>query len=231
MRARLLPVIACALLAAPLAGCVDHTRGAVVQMNIARDALGIDDLGVDADGQHTGTGTHHALYAFLGGGPVLVAQFKVLDNIDDCQQDERINTSVQLVQRYVAPGEGARTVCNPDRRLGALDTINLAASQLAGGIRLTTAIDLADAERVIVTRQRDDADDPFPDLDPAPGPRVLVADVGPEVAPYDETCGDDDPSPRRGVVRGVFVRAPDTAPCGGRVGAIAIVPAVDETFF
>lgn len=230
MRAPLLAAV-CLLLCAPLAGCVDHTRGAVVQMNIARDALALDDLGVDADGQPTGTGTHHALYAFLGGGPVLVAQFKVLDNIDDCQQDDRINTSVQLVQRYVAPGEGARTVCNPDRRLGALDTINLAASQLVGGIRLTTAIDLGDAERMIVTRQDDSVVDPFPALDPAPGPAVLVADVAPEVAPYDETCVDDDPTPRRGVVRGVFVRAPDTTPCGGRIGAIAIVPAVDDTFF
>lgn len=216
-------LLALALLA--LAGCVDHTRGAVVQFNIGRDALPRSVLG-DADT----AGTHYALYAFLGGGPVPIARFKVLDNIADCFATAELNSSVRLVQRFGAVDDDPRTVCDDARRYGALDTLDLAAGQLVGGIRIATGIDLRDAERVIITREDDIIDRPIADRDPPPGEPVLVADVADEVAPYDEACADE-ATPRRGVLRGVFVPASATTTCAGRAGVIAIVPAVDETFF
>lgn len=215
---------ALALLA--LVGCVDHTRGAVVQFNIGRDALSRSAIG-DTDAP----GTHYALYAFLGGGPVPIARFKVLDNIVDCFATAELNSSVRLVQRFDEANESPRTVCDDARRYGALDTVDLAAGQLVGGIRIATGIDLTDAERVIITREHDTLDRPIPDRDPPPGEPVLVADVAYEVAPYDEDCADEAPTPRRGVLRGVFVPASATATCAGRAGVIAIVPAGDWTFF
>lgn len=209
-----------------LAGCVDHTRGAVVQMNIGRDALARSAI---TDGDTPGT--HYALYAFLGGGPVPVARFKVFDNIADCGLNPAINSTVRLVQRFESATEDVLTTCTPDHRLGALDTLDLAAGQLIGGIRIATGIDLEAAERLIITLEDDVIDRPIADRDPPPGVPVLVADVALGVAPYDEDCADEAPTPRRGVLRGIFVRASDTTPCGGRAGVIAIVPAVDETFF
>lgn len=224
---RAVPLVALALtLTLALTGCVDHTRGAVVQMNIGRDALARSAV---ADGDTAGT--HYALYAFLGGGPVPIARFKVLDNIADCDASARINSTVRLVQRFETASEDVATTCNPDHRLGALDTLDLAAGQLIGGIRIATDINLEAAERLIITREDDLILRPIADRDPPPGVPVLVADVAPEVAPYDEDCTEEAPTPRRGVLRGIFVRAPDTTPCGGRAGVIAIVPAVDETFF
>lgn len=201
------------------AGCVERHRGAVVQMNLSRDAL-----------PFSGEDDHYALYALFDGEPVPVVRFKVLHSIDDCRANAQLTSEVRLVQEFFGPSDTLATLCPGERRLGTLDTVNLAAAQLIGGIRIDTAIDLRDIERVVITVQADvtasvvDAERP-----PSPGEPVLVADVASEVAPFDVECTDPVPPARRGVLRGIWVRAPGDVPCAGKAGVVAIVPAVDET--
>lgn len=217
MAARLAPMLALAALLAPLGACVDFHRGAVVQMNLARD--GLPPSGEDA---------HYALYALVNGGPVEVERFKVLSSIDDCGASAQLTSEVRLVQRFDDADDSRANLCRGERRLGTLDTVNLAAGQLIGGVRIDTAIDLSGVERMLITREDDEAAR-LPAGERPPGPAVLVADIAPGVAPFEEACVDPPPEPRRGVLRGVWVRAPGTAPCAGRAGEIAVVPAEDET--
>ncbi|MCA9540475.1 MAG: hypothetical protein KC620_16360 [Myxococcales bacterium] len=194
--------------------CIDVYRGAIVQMNIGRDSL-----------PQSGDDDHYELFALINGGPVSIGRFKVLHSIDDCGADPQLTSEIRLVQRYDGPGDQLVDLCVDDRRLGTLDTVNLAAGQLIGGVRLNTGVDLSDVERVFINREPDD------DPTEGPGAPVLAANMGPEVAPYDLDCGTNNPTERRGVLRGVFVRAPETTECGGLLGRIAIVPAEDETLF
>lgn len=198
-------------------GCVDYNRGAVVQMNIASGGLAPNDDEL-----------HYALFAIVNGGPVEVVRFKVLHSIDDCFADRQLTNPVLIVQRFVDPNDEATILCGGERALGALDTIDPAAGQLIGGVRIDTSIDLSTAERLVITREFDSIA-VLPPNDRAPGPAVLVADVDDEVAPFEAECSAVAPEPRRGVRRGAWVRAPGDAPCAGRVGTVAVVPAVDET--
>lgn len=216
-----------------LGGCVDYDRGAVVQMNIGASGLA-PNVGE----------THYALYALINGGPVAIERFKVLDNIDDCLANPQLVNTIPQVSRFelrdaVLLDDAKRTLlCGAERRLGALDTIDPTAGLLVGGIRIDTAIDLSTAERLFVTAECDRQAVPLDECDEAvvlvgddrpPGEAVLVADVAPGVAPYDVECVDPPPASRRGVRRGAWVRAPGEIPCAGRVGTVAVVPAVDET--
>lgn len=200
-------------------GCVEHHQGAVVQMNLGRDALPFSALD-----------EHYALYALFDGQPVPVVRFKVMHSIDTCGANGQLTSEVRLVQRFEGPSDTVATLCPGDRRLGTLDTVNLAAAQLVGGIRYDSAIDLSEVERVIITVQDDvtasvlGAERPSP-----PGEPVLVADVAAEVAPFDVECTDPVPAARRGVRRGIWVRAPGEVACAGKAGVIVIVPAIDET--
>lgn len=204
-------LLGAALAAGGLASCVPYQRGALVQMNISRDAL------------PPHTDAHYALFAVADGRAIEVARFKVLDSIDDCLADPQLTSSVGLIQRYDGPGETISEWCADERRLGVLDTVNLATSQLVGGVRIDTPIDLSGADRLLLTAVPDTL--PFS----GPGEAVLVADLGPGVAPFDEACTDPLPAAARGVHRGVWVRAPDEVPCVGNVGRVAVVPAEDET--
>lgn len=220
-------------LAIAITGCVDYDRGAVVQMNIVADGLPVN-VGE----------THYALYALINGGPVAIERFKVLGNIDECLANPQLVSTVLQVARFELPDgllfdDDKRTLlCGAERRLGALDTIDPAAGLLVGGIRIDTSIDLSTAERLFVTAECDrqavslDACSEAAVViidDRPPGEAVLVADVAPGIAPFDAECSDPVPESRRGVRRGAWVRAPGETPCAGRVGTIAVVPAVDET--
>ena len=197
-------------------GCVDYNRGAVIQMNISPDGLPYSD-----------EDRHYGLYAIVNGGPVEIERFKVLRSIDDCQAHPQLTSPILRVQRFVDPLDESTILCGAERRLGALDTIDPAAGLLVGGVRIDTAIDLSTAERLIITLEADPRVF-LPPGDRSPGPAVLVADVADGVAPFDELCADA-PESRRGVRRGAWVRAPGETPCAGRVGTVAVVPAVDET--
>ncbi len=206
----------CALLLGPLAGCVDYNRGAVVQMNISPDGL-----------PHNDEDRHYGLYAMINGGPVEIERFKVLRSIGDCQADPQLTSPVLLVHRFVDPLDELTVLCGAERRIGALDTIDPTAGLLVGGVRIDTPVDLSTAERLFITREPDSIA-VLPPGDRAPGPSVLIADVADGVAPFEAECSDDPPE-RRGVRRGAWVRAPGETPCAGRVGTVAVVPAVDET--
>lgn len=201
----------------PLGGCVDYNRGAVVQMNISPAGLPFSD-----------EDRHYALFAIVNGGPVEVERFKVLRSIDDCQAHPQLTSPLLLVQRFVDPTDEETVLCNPERQLGALDTIDPVAGLLVGGVRIDTSIDLSTAERLIVTLEVDSIAI-LPVGDRPPGSPILVADVAEGVAPFEEACSDPAPDPRRGVRRGAWVRAPGETPCAGRVGTVTVVPAVDET--
>lgn len=224
-----------------LAGCVDVNRGAIVTLNLKR----LDN---------SGPNDHYEIFAIVNDGVVSLETFKVLDSKTACKDE--LGTAVQLVQRWDAAVDRA-ALCQSDRRLGAIDLIDLGSATLVGGVRLITAVDLRDADAVIITREQDD------DADPTPSDPLLRAALGDGVAPhvadgiacrketcdslnpedeldamlFAQQCGDNFPKPpraRRGVRLGMFLRAPAaTGRCvdlDERQGEIAVVPAEDDTF-
>ncbi|MCA9560282.1 MAG: hypothetical protein KC583_17155 [Myxococcales bacterium] len=226
-----------------VAGCVDIYRGAIVQFNLRR----ID---------RSAPGEHYTLFAVVNGGAVPIAAFKVLSAARDCGQDPDLVADVDLVQRY-DDGADRATLCGTDRRLGLVDKIDLATATLAGGVKVTTDVDLRDATSVFLSIEPDG------DRDPAPDRVVMRAEIGDGVAPYrpqaiecrrdfcatldpddpdkpndamlfEQLCGDNIPTmprARRGVRKGVLLRLPYADICAAvEAGEIAIVPAEDDTF-
>ncbi len=222
------------LCALALTSCVDIYRGAIVQMNLRSVAV-------------NEAGQHYELFAVVNGGAVSVGRFKVLDSIEQCRQDPLLFPKVRLVQAY-DDGMDAAAQCDADGRLGTVDLVDTATGTLLGGVRIDTAVDLADAERVFVTVEPDG------DADPRPGPAVLHADVArgddpyvarqaacleafcdatpPDMRPMPDPCANrpEAPRSRRGVLLGTLVRLPAAECAEVAVGEVAIVPAEDETF-
>lgn len=226
----------CLLALLALGGCVDVFRGAVVQLNLS-------GLAPSADGSHYG------LYAALPGGVAPLVRFKVLRRVADCGADARVTPERLLVQRYT-DGLDRAALCDRNRTLGALDQLDLATASLVGGVRLDTAVDLREAEALVLTAQVDG------DTRPQPGETVARAALGPGLAPrwadkvacaeafcaaigpddplFEGNCGDNQaqaPRARRGVLAGIFVRAPapEDACAAVELGRAAVVPAEDET--
>lgn len=227
MRA-LLPL---ALLAA---GCVEIHRGATVAMNLEEAAA-------------AGPEEHYQLYAVVNGGPVALQRFKVLSPIRDCGASPALVPDIQVVQAYDV-GVSREALCQPERRLGAIDKIDFATAANVGGIRVATEVDLSDATSVFVTVEADG------DTDPRPGRVWLTAELGDGLAPdapvylecLSEYCDGLDradpaqaldfetfcrvPRTRRGVRVGTFLEVPYDDVClAVRPGRIAVVPAQDET--
>jgi hypothetical protein len=234
---RTLTGLALAAALMPVAGCVEVFRGAVVQLNLA-------GLAPSVPGEHLG------LYAALPGGVAPVVRLKVLRRVADCGADARVTPERLIVQRY-DDGLDLVALCDTDRNLGNLDQLDLATASLVGGIRVDTAVDLRDAEALLLTRQVDG------EADPRPGPLVaraaLAAGVSPrwtaKVACAEAFCAAIDPADplfagncgenlpvvpraRRGVLAGIFVRAPEPDdPCAAvELGRAAVVPAEDDAW-
>lgn len=222
---------------APLIGCVDVFRGAVVQLNLA-------GLSPSAAGEHLG------LYAALPGGVAPVVRLKVLRRVADCGADARVTPERLMVQRY-DDGLDLAALCDAERNLGNLDQLDLANASLVGGIRVDTAVDLRDAEALLLTRQVDGAADPRPGplvaraalaagLSPRWTDKVACAEafcaaIDPEDPLFASNCGDNlvqAPRARRGVLAGIFVRAPESEdPCAAvELGRAAVVPAEDDAW-
>lgn len=224
-----------------LAGCIDVNRGATVSINLRQLA-------------ESGANDHYEVFATVNGGAVSLERFKVLDSRTAC--GDALGTPVKLVQRW-DEGVDKAALCKSDRRLGAIDLIDLGTATLVGGIRVLTPVDLSDADSAFITIESD------VDGDPGPEAAVLRADLGDGVAPhvvpglacrkttcdaldpddpfdamlFEAQCGDNFPTAprsRRGVRLGMFLRVP--APTGRcvdldeRQGEIAVVPAEDDTF-
>lgn len=229
--ARFALILGCLAAAAAMPGCVEVNRGAIVQMNLKSIAPSVD-------------GEHYQLFAVVNGGAAPIARFKVLRAIEECGQDADIVPPLTLVQAYDNGADRAE-VCDPSRRLGAVDEVNLAVALLAGGVRIDTSKSLADAESVFISIEPDG------DGDPRPTTVAMTAELGPGRSPQDaivigciEDYCDEVPDDmicadiptleraRRGVLAGTFLRTPVTDPCNAVVaGEIAIVPAQDDAEF
>lgn len=205
----------------PAAACVHVNRGAIVQMNF-------QTLDSNVPGEH------YELYATINGGAVSLGHFKVLDAIDNtlqspdgrprqhCGGNPLVTSNVQLVQLYDNDYDAARQ-CDPGERIGTVDKFADGLRLiLAGGVRLDTNVDLAEADGLFVSREKDG------DIDPQPETMVLRAAVERGTDPL--TCAHPEAAPpRRGVLLGSFVPVSDTRDCPFPVGRVAIVPAEDET--
>lgn len=221
----------------PATGCVEVFRGAVVQLNLA-------GLAPSTPGEHFG------LYAALPGGVAPVVRFKVLRRVADCGADARVTPERLMVQRY-DDGLDLVALCDTDRNLGNLDQLDLANASLVGGVRVDTAVDLRDAEALLLTRQVDGAADPRPGppvaraalaagLSPRWADKVACAEafcaaIAPEDPLFESNCGENRvqaPRARRGVRAGIFVRAPEPDdPCAAvELGRAAVVPAEDDAW-
>jgi hypothetical protein len=228
-RGRFLVALVPVLVALALGGCVDINRGAIVQINLKRIDPSVE-------------GEHYQLFAVVNGGAVPITRFKVLRAVDDCMQDADLVPPLTLVQAY---DNGASTdeICDQNRRLGAVDEVNLAAGLLVGGVRIDTNKDLSEAESVFVSIEPDG------DGDLRPTTIAMRADLGAGRSPHEsiirqcllDFCADAPDNPvcaeipeldraRRGVLVGTLVRTPVSDVCNAVVtGDIAVVPAVDDT--
>lgn len=206
----------------PSAACVHINRGAIVQMNF-------QTLDSNVPGEH------YELFATLEGGAVSLGHFKVLDAIDNtlvpppdgrprqhCGGNPLVTSNVQLVQFYDNDYDAARQ-CDPGERIGTVDKFADGLRLiLAGGVRLDTDVDLADADGLFLSVEADG------DVDPQPERVLLRAAVARGTDPL--TCAHPEAVPtRRGVLLGSFVPASDPLDCPFPVGRVAIVPAEDET--
>ena len=235
---RALTLIVAAL--ASLTSCVDIYRGALVQFNL-RQAT------------RSAAGEHYEMFAVVNGGAVPIGRFKILNTLSDCGGVAGLTANVDLVARY-DNGASVEDMCQSDRRLGLVDKVDLATATLAGGIKLSTPVDLSEADSVFITVEPDG------DTDERPGAAVMRGDLDWGVAPFrptqiacrqafcegldaddaqasalfDQLCGENIPAlPRavRGVRRAVLLRAPVTDECNAvEVGELAVVPAEDDTF-
>lgn len=206
----------------PAGACVHVSRGAIVQMNF-------QTLDSNVPGEH------YELYATVNGGAVSVGHFKVLDAIDNtlapppdgrlrqhCGGDPLTTSNIQIVQLYDNDYDAERQ-CDPGERIGTVDKFADGLRLiLAGGVRLDTDVDLADADGLFLSVEADG------DVDPRPAQRLLRAAVARGTDPL--TCAHPEAAPkRRGVLLGSFVPVSDERECPFPVGRVAIVPAEDET--